>query len=119
MKLPLILALAAAVAICASAAFSAAGKSAGAGRQWDWTGTAQKWVPIFSIDNVGVNIGAAQIAGPRGQVEKVKGVAELGLTFKGLARVYVYIPVSSISTKLDRVQGVSVWAVGGVELVNF
>ncbi len=86
----------------------------------DWTGTAQKWVPIFSLESGGVYVGAAQIAGPPAQVAKVKGVAELRLNFQNLARIYAYIPVSTISlTKLDRVQGVSVWATGDIRLVKF
>jgi hypothetical protein len=86
----------------------------------DWSGTAQKWVPILSIEQGGAYIGAAQIAGPTEQVEKVKGVAELRLSLKNIARIYAYIPVSSINlTKLDRVQGVSVWATGDIRLVRF
>jgi len=86
----------------------------------DWTANAQKWVPIFSLETGGAYIGAAQIAGPKAQVEKVKGVAELRLDFKGFARIYAYVPVSTISlTKLDRVQGVSVWATGDLQLVGF
>jgi cobalamin biosynthesis Mg chelatase CobN len=86
----------------------------------DWTGTAQKWVPIFSLETEGAYIGAAQIAGPKSQVDKVKGVAELRLNFRNLGRIYAYIPVSTISvSKLNRVQGVSVWATGDLELVNF
>ncbi len=85
----------------------------------DWTGTAQKTVPVFSAENDGLRLGVAQIAGPTSQVEKVKGVAELRLNFQNVGRIYVYIPVSSISTKLDRVQGVSVWALAGVKVLNF
>jgi hypothetical protein len=86
----------------------------------DWNGTAQKWVPIFSLESGGVYLGAAQIAGPPAQVAKVKGVAEMRLNFQNLARIYAYIPVSTISlTKLDRVQGVSVWATGDLRLVKF
>lgn len=86
----------------------------------DWTGVAQKWVPIFSLETEGLYLGAAQIAGPTGQVEKVKGVAELRLNFQNVGRVYAYIPVSTISlSRLDRVQGVSVWATGDIGLVGF
>ena len=28
----------------------------------DWTGTAQKWVPIISVEQGGLSVGAAQIA---------------------------------------------------------
>jgi hypothetical protein len=86
----------------------------------DWTGTAQKWVPIFSLEREGVRAGAAQVAGPTAQVAKVKGVAELRLRFKDIGRIYAYIPVSEISlTRQKRVQGVSVWAIGDIELVDF
>jgi hypothetical protein len=86
----------------------------------DWEGSAQKWVPIFSLESKGVYLGAAQVAGPPAQVGKVKGVAELRLRFKDIGRIYAYIPVSTISlTKLDRVQGVSVWATGDLQLVDF
>ncbi len=86
----------------------------------DWNSTAQKWVPIFSLESEGVYLGAAQVAGPKSQVEKVKGVAELRLNVEGFARVYAYVPVSTISvSKLSRVQGVSVWAVGDLALAKF
>jgi hypothetical protein len=86
----------------------------------DWTGTAQKWVPIFSLEREGARVGAAQVAGPTAQVAKVKGVAELRLRFKDIGRIYAYIPVSEISlTRQKRVQGVSVWAIGDIELVDF
>jgi len=86
----------------------------------DWMGTAQKWVPIFSLEREGVRIGFAQVAGPTSQVEKVKGVAQLRLDFQRIGRIYAYIPVSTISvTKLDRVQGVSVWALADVKVLNF
>jgi len=85
----------------------------------DWTGTAQKWVPIFSLETEGASVGAAQIAGPPSQVAQVRGVAELRLNFRNLGRIYAYVPVRTISTNLDRVQGVSVWAIGDVQLVDF
>ena len=88
--------------------------------QTDWTGTAQKWVPIVSVEQSGLSIGAAQVAGPTAQIAKVKAVAELGLSFQSVARIYAYIPTSSLNvTTLDRVQGVSVWATGDVRLVKF
>lgn len=86
----------------------------------DWTGSAQKWVPIFSLEREGARIGMAQVAGPTGQLAKVKGVAQLRLDFRNIGRIYAYIPVSTISlTKLDRVQGVSVWALADVKVLNF
>jgi hypothetical protein len=84
----------------------------------DWTGSAQKLVPIFSLETGGVYVGAAEVAGPQSQVDKVKGVAELRLDFRNVGRIYAYIPTSRIGG-LDRVQGVSVWATGDVKLLNF
>ena len=85
----------------------------------DWVGTSQKWVPIFSLETEGVYVGAAQVAGPTSQVGKVKGVAEVRLGFKDIGRIYAYVPVSTISlTKLKRVQGVSVWAIGDLQIAE-
>ena len=85
----------------------------------DWVGTSQKWVPIFSLETEGVYVGAAQVAGPTSQVGKVKGVAEVRLSFKDVGRIYAYVPVSTISlTKLKRVQGVSVWAIGDLQIAE-
>ncbi len=86
----------------------------------DWTGTSQKWVPVFSLETQGARIGMAQIAGPTDKVERVKGVYELRLAFKSIGRVYAYIPVSTLSiSKLDRVQGVSVWALADIKVLGF
>ena len=86
----------------------------------NWESTKNKWVPILSVEQQGVRVGAAQVAGPSEEVDRVKAVAELRLDFRGLARIYAYVPVSTLSvTKLDRVQGVSVWATGDIQLVGF
>jgi hypothetical protein len=85
-----------------------------------WEGAKQKWVPILDVNNNGIHIGAAQVSGPEVQVDKCKAVALLGLNFKGAARVDVYVPIANYNVlKLDRVQGVSVWATGDVKIVNF
>ena len=84
----------------------------------DWHSTKNKWVPILTVGQEGVRAGAAQIAGPSRAVDKAKAVMQLRLDYKGVARVYVYIP-SSTMTGLNRVQGVSVWATGDIGLVNF
>ena len=85
----------------------------------DWTGTAQKWVPIFSLEREGARVGMAQVAGPTDQIAQVKGVYQLRLDFKNIGRVYAYVPVSTISTKLNRVQGVSVWALADIKVLGF
>jgi hypothetical protein len=86
----------------------------------DWEGVDTKWVPILDVANNGVRIGAAQVAGPKVQVEKVKAVAQLELQFRRTARIKVYVPIDSYNVlSLDRVQGVSVWAVGDVRIVKY
>ncbi|MFB3879914.1 MAG: hypothetical protein ACE149_01560 [Armatimonadota bacterium] len=86
----------------------------------DWTGAAQKWVPVFSLETEGARVGMAQIAGPTAAVERVKGVYELRLDFRSIGRIYAYIPVSTLSiTKLERVQGVSVWALADIKVLGF
>ena len=86
----------------------------------DWTGSAQKWVPVFSLETEGARIGFAQIAGTSAQVDRVKGVAQLRLDYSSIGRIYAYIPVSTLSvTKLDRVQGVSVWALADIKVLSF
>jgi hypothetical protein len=86
----------------------------------DWTGTAQKWVPVLSLEREGLRLGMAQVAGPPVQVERVKGVYQLRLNFRDIGRVYAYIPVGTLSvTKLDRVQGVSVWALADIQVLGF
>jgi hypothetical protein len=86
----------------------------------DWTGSAQKWVPVFSLETEGARIGMAQIAGSTAQVDRVKGVYELRLDFERIGRIYAYIPVGTLSiTKLDRVQGVSVWALADIKVLGF
>jgi hypothetical protein len=86
----------------------------------DWTGSAQKWVPVFSLETEGARIGMAQIAGPTERVDRVKGVYELRLDFERIGRIYAYIPVGTLSiTKLDRVQGVSVWALADIKVLGF
>jgi len=86
----------------------------------DWTGSAQKWVPVFSLETQGARVGMAQIAGTTAQVDRVKGVYELRLDFERIGRIYAYIPVGTLSiTKLDRVQGVSVWALADIKVLGF
>ncbi len=71
---------------------------------------ATKVVPIFSAGR-GAYLGAAQIAGPRENVDMVKGVAQFELRLAGF-RTEVLVPVNSIDvTKLHRVQDVGVSAI--------
>jgi hypothetical protein len=120
-KLILLLALIALLAIGVSVLAATAGSNPPKESYYPaWEGAKQKWVPILDVSNNGVSVGAAQVAGPGVQVDKCKAVALLGLKFKGVARIKVYVPIPNYNVlKLDRVQGVSVWATGDVKIVNF
>jgi hypothetical protein len=76
----------------------------------DWERQDDKIVPIFSIGTPGVSIGAARVSGPKAEVGRVKAVAQIEAEWKNVLRARIYVPVASISAKLDRVQGVSVSA---------
>lgn len=72
-----------------------------------------KVVPIVSLGS-GTRIGAAQVAGPRGEaIEKTKAVAQLEVTFRDRLRVKILIPVDSENPikQFRRVQGVGVSAI--------
>jgi hypothetical protein len=84
--------------------------AAAAPAEVNWERQADKIVPIFSIGTPGVSIGAARVVGPADGVGKVKAVAQIEAKFKDVLRAYIYIPVSAISTRPQRVQGVSVEA---------
>ncbi len=83
---------------------------AAAAPEVNWERQADKVVPIFSIGTPGVSIGAARVVGPAAEVGKVKAVAQIEAQFKDTLRAHIYVPVSSISTRPQRVQGVSVEA---------
>jgi len=86
----------------------------------DWSEGGKKIVPILSVGTPGLRVGAAQVVGPKTQVEQVKAVAQLDLTFRDRFRIRAYVPVASLSVdKLRRVQGCSVWAVGEIGLLEF
>ncbi len=77
---------------------------------------ATKVVPIVSVGQGGY-IGAAQVTGTRGAVDRVKSVAQVEATFQGL-RVKILIPIDSINplSRFRRVQGVGVSAVVDIRL---
>ncbi len=86
----------------------------------DWSEGGKKLVPILSVGTPGLRVGAAQVVGPKTQVEQVKAVAQIDLSFKDRFRIRAYVPVSSLSLdKIRRVQGCSVWAVGEIGLMEF
>jgi len=85
----------------------------------DWHEGGKKAVPILDVGNRGIRIGAAQVVGPRQQVDQVKAVAQIELDVRHKLRAKVYIPISSLDvTKLDRVQGCSVWLVGDLRILE-
>ncbi|EHM09677.1 hypothetical protein TheveDRAFT_0516 [Thermanaerovibrio velox DSM 12556] len=71
-----------------------------------------KVVPIVSIGD-GTRIGAAQVSGPSGAVNRTKAVAQLETSFQDKLRVKVLIPIDSENPlqQFRRVQGVGVSAI--------
>jgi hypothetical protein len=66
-----------------------------------------KVVPIVSLGS-GTRIGAAQVAGPRGEaIQKTKAVAQLEVTFRDRLRTKILIPIDSENPvkQFKRVQG--------------
>ncbi len=71
---------------------------------------ATKVVPIVSIGSGGF-IGAAQVTGPKGEIDKVEAVAQLEGTFNSTIRVKGMVPIDSKNpVNASRVQGVGVSA---------
>jgi len=69
-----------------------------------------KVVPIVRlIGSEGKAVGAAQVMGPKAQVEKVKAVAEVDLKIGGSVRARGLVPISTRNT-LSTVPGVGVSA---------
>ena len=72
-----------------------------------------KVVPIVSIGS-GTHIGAAQVAGPRGDaINGTKAVAQIAATFQDSLRVKILVPIDSENPiqRFRRVQGVGVSAI--------
>jgi len=77
-----------------------------------------KVVPIVSIGS-GTHIGAAQVAGPRGDaITNTKAVAQIEATFMDRLRVKILVPIDSENPvqRFRRVQGVGVSAIIDVKL---
>jgi hypothetical protein len=77
-----------------------------------------KVVPIVSIGS-GTHIGAAQVAGPRGDaITSTKAVAQIEATFMDRLRVKILVPIDSENPvqRFRRVQGVGVSAIIDVRL---
>ena len=79
-----------------------------------------KVVPILSVGKGGY-IGAAQVMGPKKQVDRVQAVGQLEVDFAGHAvRIRGLVPISSKdakgSAKLDRVPNVGISAILDIKL---
>ena len=76
-----------------------------------------KIVPILSGGN-GLRVGVAQVSGPAPQVKQVKVVVQLEDEYQNLARVRLWVPVSSadIIREIRRVDRVSVTGFADVRL---
>ena len=71
-----------------------------------------KVIPIVSVGS-GTSIGAAQVAGPKAAVDRVKAVAELSVSFMNRIGVRILVPIDSTNPleRFRRVQQVGVSAV--------
>lgn len=71
-----------------------------------------KVVPIVSVGS-GTSIGAAQVAGLKADVHKVKAVAELSVSFMGRVGVRILVPIDSTNPleRFRRVQKIGVSAI--------
>ncbi|MDT8284535.1 MAG: hypothetical protein RQ767_03340, partial [Thermovirgaceae bacterium] len=71
-----------------------------------------KVVPIVSVGS-GTSIGAAQVAGLKADVDRVKAVAELSVSFMGRVGVRILVPIDSTNPleRFRRVQKVGVSAI--------
>lgn len=74
-----------------------------------WTDPGNKIVPILSAGTPGVQLGAAQVVGPKERIDQVKAVFQVDVEFQRAARIHVFVPSSSL-TGLNRVQGTAVSA---------
>ncbi|MFN3649098.1 MAG: hypothetical protein ACK47B_05905 [Armatimonadota bacterium] len=77
----------------------------------------KKIVPIITVGS-SLNIGAAQVAGKKSDVDRVKAVAQLETDYKDVARIKILVPVQSenVVQHIDRVPGVSVTALADYAL---
>jgi hypothetical protein len=76
-----------------------------------------KIVPILSA-GTGIRLGAAQVVGPKRDVDAVKAVAEIETQWKRSVRARLYVPVSDVNILkgIDRVPRVGVSGLADVRL---
>ncbi|MCA1595312.1 MAG: COP23 domain-containing protein, partial [Chloroflexi bacterium] len=79
--------------------------------------TADKFVPIVSF-GTGTRLGGAMVTGPSYRVAQVAAVGQIEGKFKNIAEARVLVPVSNpnVTSKLERVPEVSVYAVADYRL---
>lgn len=79
--------------------------------------TADKFVPIVSF-GTGTRLGGAMVTGPSFRVAQVAAVGQLEGKFRNIAEARVLVPVSNpnVTSKLERVPEVSVYAVADYRL---
>jgi len=68
----------------------------------------RKNVPILTVGS-NLNVGLAQVEGPKASVDKVKAVAQLETDFKDMARIRILVPISTerVVQNITRVPGVA------------
>lgn len=87
--------------------------------QWPaWTTPDTKIVPIISLGTPGLQLGFAQVSGPKERVAQVKSVVQLDAEFQKAARLRIFVP-SSVLLGMNRVQGVAVSALLQYGLFRF
>jgi len=79
----------------------------------------KKIVPIISVGE-GIQVGVAQVKGPRSRVKLVQACALLETHYKRTLEIDIYVPISTKKPgkKLARVQGVGVVALGKYKLTG-
>ena len=79
----------------------------------------KKLMPIVSVGE-GIQVGVAQVQGPKSRLARTQAVALLETHFKKVLEIDIYVPVTTKRPGriLDRVQGVGVVAVGKYKLTG-
>ncbi len=79
----------------------------------------KKLMPIVSVGE-GIQVGVAQVQGPKSRLKRTQAVALLETHFKKVLEIDIYVPITTKrpGRVLDRVQGVGVVAVGKYKLTG-
>jgi len=84
----------------------------------EWQNPGTKLVPIVALGTPGVQLGLAQVTGPRERLDDVKVVLQVEADFQRSVRARVFVP-SREFVGLNRVQGVAVSALLQYGLFRF